>query len=534
MALPILNEVHEEITRLYIAGSALAAGDPRVKKYIHALQKLGEKAPVFKTLAERLETLVDGDNKDSPEALLEAGVLLYSLRYTQGTTETGKETRDMVYGEKPLGTSKIPYSRLNPLISRLTSGSIEQPDELREVFEAGQHRYPRLFAAYCTAVVEKKTPISTYVAETIIPNIGADMIPFVEEALDVKGGIGQARLLMVLYGLKGKDMLPLAEKALAEGSEHTMEAAIRIFGEDPKYEETLLAYTEDRKAGPKGAAFAALAQMGSEKGERAILEALSKARIGYLEEALQITRNPGVFQKVLDEAAALLPAYKDHGPKLKVLLQTLAARDEEAGLAFLEKTLMNNNFRSEAWNVLDVNVVIMLLMDADTRRKTEMVYRIAEKDESLIGQKLQTAVKLFSAEEVYEKCHKDIGKKNYWTLTNVYQISWGRYTPDREKTWDRRWGKHFIGGAQYMELAATVIYNDDDETWTKLLDEMVNSLKKKKGSPYYSSNFAQILARAFINKHPKAQAYYDRFIAAGFPKEDLAFIFEGSSGEVQG
>jgi hypothetical protein len=59
MALAILIELSEEITRLYIAGSALSVTDPRLKKYIPQLQKLAEKAPVFKALEEKLSSLIN-------------------------------------------------------------------------------------------------------------------------------------------------------------------------------------------------------------------------------------------------------------------------------------------------------------------------------------------------------------------------------------------------------------------------------------------------------------------------------------------
>ena len=259
-----------------------------------------------------------------------------------------------------------------------------------------------------------------------------------------------------------------------------------------------------------------------------LLEALGKGNVGFLEEALTITRNPAIFKKVLDEAAALIPTHKDHGPKLKLFLRTLAARDDEAGLAFLEKTLTDNNFRSEAWSALDLGALIKLLMEADTQRKTEMAYRIAEKDGTLIQWKFQAALRLFSAEKVYETCHKSIiEKNNYWLLSHVYKIR--QHTPDSAKNWDRRWGKHFIN-KPYLELVAAIIYNDDTETWTKLLDEIVNRLKKAKGASYQSSDYAEILGWAFINKHPKAREYYEKFIDAGLPKEDLSAVFEAYIG----
>jgi len=162
MALVILNELHNEITRLYIAGSSLAQGDPRIKKYIPQLQKLGEKAPVFNALAEKLSTLVEGDSKTSPTALMEAGVLLYSLRFTQGTTETGEEAHEMHYAEKYLAATKTPYSRLSIVMEQLTTNSQKKPNNIVKLFESGQYNDPRLFSAYCQAVIGKKTPISDW------------------------------------------------------------------------------------------------------------------------------------------------------------------------------------------------------------------------------------------------------------------------------------------------------------------------------------------------------------------------------------
>ncbi|MDR2518952.1 MAG: hypothetical protein LBD13_06015 [Spirochaetaceae bacterium] len=533
MGLPILNDVHDEITRLAVAGSALAAGDPRIKKYIPPLQKLGEKAPVFKTLAERLDALLTADSKDSPEALMDAGMLLYSLRYTQGTAETGAPPPETggapAWAQTPLPAGNIPYSELSPLIDRLTSGSMENAGSIEAVFEAGRHRDPRLFRWYCAAVGGKKTPISAYVAETVIPDIGAEIIPFAEAALDLQGGKGHARLLTAIYRLKGAAAIPLAERALAEGSEHVMAAAVRIFGEDPKYEEMLLSYTKDRKAGPKGAAFAALVKMGSAKGDEALLEALGKAAVGFLEDALTASRNPAVFEKVLAQAAALMPAYKDNAPKLKILLKVIADRDDEAGLCFLEKALTDKDFRSEAWNLLELGKVFEILMGADTKQKNEIVYRLAEKGGEALSQwKIEAAIRIFTAQEVYEKCHKGVDKNNCWHIFHAYNIEWGsNWTPDSKKTWDRRWAKHFVTGHTF-DIAAAMLYNDDVETWTMMLDHVVDRIKKQTSSthPYYSTTFVNILGQAFTNKHPKAYEYYEKFIAAGFPKKDLAPIIE--------
>ena len=535
MALTILKELHDEITRLYIAGSSLAVGDPRVKKYIPQLQKLGEKAPVFNALAERLTTLVEGDSKTSPTALMEAGVLLYSLRFTQGTTETGEAAHEMPYAEKDLVTTKTSYSRLSVVMEQLMNNSQEKADNVVELFETGQYHDPRLFSAYCQAIIGRKTPISDYVAETIIPAIGADMIPYIEKALDLKGGKGHARLFRLLYTIKEKEVLPLAEKALLEGSSEVMSEALRIMGSDSKYAETLLGYAKDKKAEVKAAAFCGLMLMGSEKGEALLLDALTKSSIGHLEEALVLSKNPELCQKMINEAGMLLSkdkAEKGNDAKLRILLHTFAKRDEEAGIKFLEKTLSNDkdflNNKRYALELMEGGVMDWLLA-ANTKIKNEAVYNISKTNEELlIHYKIKSVLRLFSTkEEVYDRCQKGIGKSNAWGIFNalcdVYNIKENVDIDDDHKTWDRRWGACFISHlAYYSYYIAAMLYDDDEETWTKVLEHAVKAISK--GKYYDTAGFAKTLEKAFKNKHPKAKHFYDEFLKAGFPKEHLSEI----------
>ena len=47
MSIPVLTQVYDEVRRLSIAGSVVAAGDFRLKKLIPPLEAAGQKAPVF-------------------------------------------------------------------------------------------------------------------------------------------------------------------------------------------------------------------------------------------------------------------------------------------------------------------------------------------------------------------------------------------------------------------------------------------------------------------------------------------------------
>jgi len=109
MALPLLNDLRNELERLYIAGSALALDDPRVKRHLPALQKLGERAPVFRNLADRLAALTE--TEASPENLMEAGTMLYSILYSQGRTDNGCTLKPFAYSETPLAITQTRFSQ---------------------------------------------------------------------------------------------------------------------------------------------------------------------------------------------------------------------------------------------------------------------------------------------------------------------------------------------------------------------------------------------------------------------------------------
>ncbi len=99
MSLAALAQVYDEVRRLAVAGSALAAGDFRLKKLIPPLEKSGEKAPVFAKVAQAVQKLVDAGQKESAGALLELNSLTTAILYTQGETGRAGEFQPI---ERPL------------------------------------------------------------------------------------------------------------------------------------------------------------------------------------------------------------------------------------------------------------------------------------------------------------------------------------------------------------------------------------------------------------------------------------------------
>jgi len=144
LAIAALHELNGELVRLFAAGSRLAFGDPRLKKFVPLLQKYGERAPVMQKLAEAVQALVETDPAESAKKLMEAEALLLSVLSTQGESllpqEVKADNNDGVLGETWVG-----YRALAPLVEALASGRGRKLEIVRTAFEDGYFSDPRLY-----------------------------------------------------------------------------------------------------------------------------------------------------------------------------------------------------------------------------------------------------------------------------------------------------------------------------------------------------------------------------------------------------
>jgi len=273
MLAPILSNLKNELERVYISGSTMARNDPRLKKHIPGLEKLGERAPVFKNLANKLTVLTQDES--TPESLMEAGSIIFSLIYSQGSTNNDMELRPMEYETTPLAVTRTGYFELNDLMLSIKPKAFNTPELLINLYEQNRHHDPRLYKSFvkCVKIGNTKTgvydesgkfletPTTDIAGKLIIPSLGPSIIPVIKNELDIKGGAGDARLFLVLYSKLGKDILPLSEQVLEEGSTEVLAAALHTLAEDEKYTEILEKYTKDRRKVVKEAAAKALSKM---------------------------------------------------------------------------------------------------------------------------------------------------------------------------------------------------------------------------------------------------------------------------------
>jgi len=256
MALPILNDLKNELERLYIAGSGLAKDDPRIKKYIPNLMKLGERAPVFKTLADRLSALTQ--QEASTDNLMEAGAMLFSLIYSQSRNDNGMEVNPIEYQKLPLYISQIRFSELNDIFESIKPRAFYCYEKLEELYTNGRYQDPRLYKSYVMIVKLGNENAADITGRLIIPSLNDSIIPIIESELDIKGGSGDARLFKALYVKLGNNILPLSERVLAEGSADVLAAALYTLKGNEKYTEVLKKYAKDRRKIIKEAAESAL------------------------------------------------------------------------------------------------------------------------------------------------------------------------------------------------------------------------------------------------------------------------------------
>lgn len=516
MGIPIIDEISQEITRLYIAGSPLAKGDPRISKYIPTLEKLGQKAPVFKAIAAKLSALTSGEENGSPEQLMEVGMLIYSVMYTQGKTEPEGEIAPLEFGDSPLELEKVPYSTLHQLLEILETKSQKHSKELIQAYQSGQYRDPRLYQAYCQAITDRHSFVSDFIEEQILPSIGEEMVPFIEDEMKLDGGKRDARLFKALYKIKGRDILDLSLRVLEEGSEPMIVEALYTLREDHQYEDILLRYARDKKAEIKQAAYTALVSMQSQKAEELILEALEGRTVGSLKEALIASSSSSIAAKVLEVIKKEMPDFAKKTSKLTCLLEVLAYREETSGLDYLKSLYTDHELFDKILRPLELTSLAWILYEQNTPEKNQLLFEIACQNKILKNFKCYASVRLYSPEKVYEVCCDDF--KEQPSLGAIFNeiYGFGNTIVDSEKNWDRRWAMLFLEYDR-IPLAGDSLYDDDIEGWTALLDRMVKGLATNKTRPYHP----KYLLKAKQIGIPNCDKYYQAFIDAGYLKEFL-------------
>ena len=362
-----LYDLQQELNRLFIAGSKFAKNDPRLQKYIPILKRLGEKAPVFNKLAQEVEALIQAESQQSAEKLLSVSTLLYSVLYTQGVTIQAEATKALQEPNVSIADVNTTYSylQLKPVLQALTQSNSGRLEVLKDAFERGIFKDSRTFGYLSYALADKYTELVDYVLQTIIPTCGQAMLPFLLSDFRLEDRTENVRRLRLLYQLGYTKMDSLIDKVFAEDLPNLQAEAIDILVEkkDEKTEDFIISLASDKNKVVRGAAYKALAKLGTKRSVDKLYELYStnkqKGNAELLANAIATVPLPSHYQlfvqKVRERFEALLAMDETDEKavvavfdRLRIELEVLKYKDYPETYVLLGDILSNKQFNTMA------------------------------------------------------------------------------------------------------------------------------------------------------------------------------------------
>ncbi|SCW63134.1 hypothetical protein SAMN04487970_102217 [Paenibacillus tianmuensis] len=495
MSLQVLTDLHQEVRRLYIAGSSVATGDLRLSRLLPQLRKLGENAPVFNRLADAVQLVTEAKPEQASVKLLELGTLLHSILYTQGRTEA-QGTLEDVQVTDTRGVTAVPYRKMKTLIEALTERGPGRLEVIRQGYEDSLFQDFRTHIPAVAALEDGYTEIAEFMHDEVIPSIGPAVVPILYRQLNLQGGKGDARKLSLIHRLQGPTIAGLILQAAGEGSAEVRIAAVDILGDYPELEDVVLEKSYERKKEIRRAALSALSRLGTGRAADRLFEALMGKDRELAVAPIQACFHPTLTQRILDQAEAWLNGFDGSFVKteaveqLSVAVQCLKGKNDEAVRVFLEKLVSSPAFMVKEM-APEQSYAIRLLLDMkrlESYRFVESLYR--RWGGKYISYSFQAALHCLSPEEVYDKfaplvrrdkqqaLAKELLHTLHYDLTKDLYLTVYREADDSSAvSWDPRW-VHLFVDINEEELVCRFVREPD----TKVVDYL---LKKVRVAPQF-------------------------------------------------
>lgn len=259
MSLPLIADTAAEVHRLAIAGSALAAGDFRLKKILPQLEALGAKAPIFTRIAQGVKAVIDeSDAAKAGRALLDLSTLLTAIQYTQSPHGAEGEFTPVNTTVQAWTPTVAGYRTLAAVVQALTSTGEGRLEVVRDACERGLFKDLRLLQPAVGALSDRFGELADFVADHAIPQLGSAVIPLLKAGFDPKGGNAHARRLRALCAVDKEEGRAFARAALeAAGKEVKIVVIEGLTGSECDLE-TLIELTKHRSKEVRHAALRAL------------------------------------------------------------------------------------------------------------------------------------------------------------------------------------------------------------------------------------------------------------------------------------
>lgn len=562
MSTALLQELNQEVRRLYIAGSELAVGDFRLKRLLPQFQQLGERAPVFKRLGEGISALIEpASDKDSQLAQLlqDLNLLLSSVLHTQGTTNLEGEL--MPVNSRPVSlTAHLSYRKLAAVQVALTTKGGGRHEVIVDAWKEGLFHDLRMVHFAIEALNDPYVEIAELAANHILPSYGPEIVPFLVETFDPKGGKSESRKLQVIAKTGGKDVLDLIYQAAETGTDDVRSTAIKLLASYDEYESDLIEWSRNKKKVIREAAFDALAENGSDTAVERLYEAslgkdkeLVNPALGKCQSSLLtdwLVRDLSAELQSVPEAKDDRQKLEDIWPKVKLYLWAMGDK-QSPQLEELYQDVLNQYslyMTSLGWGYL-MNEAVIYMGRIDTEEARELLRDNAERDleyfkhtDSYLTKVFRKAHHVLSPERLYEqyesvlvqgfvsstlsKAAKErkrllgiieemVIHREYRAYEDIMSFAdKGNYTyyvemlpqEQMEISWDHRWLELFIEQNEFTLVSAFA--RSGHQAAEMYL------LSKLKNSPEFRNRFANLLIMGLVRSGMKDNDLHEALITA--------------------
>ncbi|WP_411551666.1 HEAT repeat domain-containing protein [Paenibacillus lautus] len=427
MSTALLQELNQEVRRLYIAGSELAAGDFRLKRRLPQFQQLGERAPVFKRLGEGILALIEPDSgkeNQSAQLLQDLNQLLSSVLHTQGTTAPEGELFQADHHPVSL-SSHLSYRKLSAVQTALTTTGSGRYEIIEEAWKEGVFQDFRLVYLAIEALNDPYVEIGELAANEILPAYGPEIVPFLMESFNPAGGKPESRKLKVMAAAGGKEALELIRQAAEIGSDEVRCMAIKLLAPYEEFEADLMEWSRSKKKVIREAAYGALAENGSDQAVGRLYEAAQGKDKELVNPALGRCRSALLTNWLVRDLSAELQSVSESlGDKqkleeswIKVKRCLWALHDKQnPELEELYRNVLQQYalyIKSLGWTYL-MNEAVIYMNRMDSGEARELLRQNAENDieqyrhsGSYVREVFQKATRVLPPERVYEQ-YKDV------------------------------------------------------------------------------------------------------------------------------
>lgn len=265
-----LYSLQSEVNRIFIAGSKFAIGDPRIKKQLPQLEKLGEKVPIIKKIKEETEKLLESTTENASDNLFKLSILLYSVINSITDSKFEEEKQDIIkdknYKNQETIQVTMPYSIYLDIKQMLLGDKKADYDFLESILTKENLKDFRIMPHILKSIDSKKYALSEFILKKIFPLLDDKAIPYLLESFDMtKNTISNANKLKAIYDIEPNFDDDLLKKIIEDNdaSEQCKIVAIEKLI-DMQYEYLLLPLIKDRKKSIREAAFTSLSKMGSQ------------------------------------------------------------------------------------------------------------------------------------------------------------------------------------------------------------------------------------------------------------------------------